>query len=337
MTSTPNDTMTGGELGLAADLITKSKRIAIFSHVNPDGDSVGVGLGLKRGLDSLGKEVHFVISDPVPELFEYLPSVETIKHELPAGTYDLMLVADCGDIDRVGRIYNENRDRFDTTKILNLDHHDSNTCFGLVNYVDVTAASSSELAFRLLERLGAEIDSGAATSLLTGIINDTGSFQHSNTDAKVLSVAAELRIRGADLELAAFEMFRAKPFSTAKLWGLILSTLHFDAKRDIAWAYMTPEMATQSDASSSESEGLVDYMSGIREAQLAAFLKEREPGSVRVSLRSHGIDCSRICSAFGGGGHIRAAGATIEGTIAEAEKMLTAVFDEQLATASSSG
>ncbi len=176
--------------------------------------------------------------------------------------------------------------------------------------------------------VGAEIDGKTATNLLTGIINDTGSFQHSNTDANVLQIASELRNRGADLELAAFEMFRAKPLSTAKLWGLILSTLHLDAERQIAWAYMTPEMAQKAGATTDESEGLVDYMSGIREAKLAAFLKEKEPGNVRVSLRSHGIDCSRICSAFGGGGHIRAAGATINATIAEAEAMITQVFDE---------
>jgi len=332
---TATDELTGGRLEEAADLVRKSHRIAIFSHVNPDGDSIGVGLGLKRGLATLGKEADFVISDPVPEVFEYLPSVESVLHDLPGGQYDLMLVADCGDIHRVGRIYHDNEERFLAAKILNLDHHDSNTCFGLVNYVDVTAASSSELAFRLLEQLGADVDGGTATDLLTGIINDTGSFQHSNTDAKVLQVAAELRKRGADLELAAFEMFRAKPLSTAKLWGLILSTLHLDDQRRIAWAYMTPEMAEKAGATTDESEGLVDYMSGIREADLAAFLKEKEPGNVRVSLRSHGIDCSRICAHFGGGGHIRAAGATINATIAEAEQLITAVFDDQIQTADS--
>lgn len=319
----------GEQLEEAADLVARARKVAIFSHVNPDGDSIGVGLGLKRGLEGLGKQADFVISDPVPEVFEYLPGVDTIRYELPSGQFDLMLVADCGDIHRVGQIYHDNEERFLATKILNLDHHDSNTCFGLVNYVDVTAASSSELAFRLLDTLGAVIDADTATNLLTGIINDTGSFQHSNTDAKVLTIAAELRKRGADLELAAFEMFRAKPLSTAKLWGLILSTLQLDERRKIAWAYMTPEMAEQAGATTDESEGLVDYMSGIREADLAAFLKEKEPGNVRVSLRSHGIDCSRICGEFGGGGHLRAAGATINATIAEARQMITAVFDEQ--------
>lgn len=318
----------GGEIDAAADLVRRSQTIAIVSHINPDGDSIGVGLGLRRGLASLGARAVFAISDPVPELFEYLPDVETILHDLPDWDYDLMLVADCGDIDRAGRIYLENRDLFARTPILNLDHHDSNTCFGTVNFVDVTAASSSELAFRLLERLGAQIDAETATDLLTGIINDTGSFQHSNTDVKVLRIAAELRKHGADLELAAFEMFRAKPLSTAKLWGFILSTLHLDPRRGIVWAHMTPEMAREAGAESDESEGLVDYMSGIREAGVAAFLKEKEPGNVRVSLRSHGIDVSRICSAFGGGGHIRAAGCSIHAPIPEAEKMITQVFDE---------
>src|SRR5581483_5175280 len=202
-TMTEPQAMTGEELEAAANLIRESNRIAIFSHVNPDGDSIGVGLGLKRGLESLGKEAHFVISDPVPEVFEYLPGIETVRDELPAGGFDLMLVADCGDIHRVGRIYHDNEERFLATKILNLDHHDSNTLFGNVNYVNVDAASSSELAFRLLDLLKAEIDGETATSLLTGIINDTGSFQHSNTDADVLQIASELRRRGADLELAA--------------------------------------------------------------------------------------------------------------------------------------
>jgi phosphoesterase RecJ-like protein len=327
-------TLHGGELEAAATLVKRSKKIAIFSHVNPDGDSIGVGLGLRRALETLGHEVDFIISDPVPELFEYLEDLDKIKFELPEIWYDLMLVADCGDIHRVGRVYHDNEARFLATPILNIDHHDSNTCFGFVNFVDINAASSSELAFRLLERLGATIDAAAATDLLTGIINDTGSFQHSNTDDKVLAIASELRKRGANLELAAFEMFRAKPLSTAKLWGLILSTLHFDERRKIAWAYMTPEMAAKAGAATDESEGLVDYMSGIREADLAAFLKEKEPGNVRLSLRSHGLDCSRICSAFGGGGHIRAAGATFFGSIPEAETQITQVFDELCLTES---
>lgn len=323
-----NSTLEGSDIDAAADLVRRSPTIAIFSHVNPDGDSVGVGLGLKRGLELLGHSADFVISDPLPEVFEYLPDVEAIQSRLPDRDYDLMLVADCGDIDRVGRVYQENLGRFSRTPILNLDHHDSNTCFGTVNFVDVTAASSSELAFRLLERLGVKIDADIATAFLTGIINDTGSFQHSNTDAKVLRIAAELRKHGADLELAAFEMFRAKPLSTAKLWGLILSTLHLDRDRGIVWAYMTPDMARTAGAATDESEGLVDYMSGVREAKIAAFLKEKEPGNVRVSMRSHGIDVSLICAAFDGGGHIRAAGCTINGTISEAEKLISQVFDE---------
>ena len=143
----------------------------------------------------------------------------------------------------------------------------------------------------------------------------------------MLRIAADLRKHGADLELGGFRDVRAKPLSTAKLWGLILSTLHIDADRGIVWAHMSPAMAVEAAASSDESEGLVDYMSGIREAQLAAFLKEKDQGAIRVSLRSHGIDCSRICAAFGGGGHIRAAGATIHGSIPEAERMITQVFD----------
>jgi phosphoesterase RecJ-like protein len=312
----------------ATEIIRRSHTIAIFSHVNPDGDSVGVGLGLWRGLRSLGYDVVFAISDPVPEVLQYLPDVETIQFSLPDKPYDLLLVADCGDVARVGRLYEENLKLFESLPILNLDHHDSNTCFGTANFVDHTAASSSELAFRLLERLGAKIDARTATDLLTGIINDTGSFQHSNTDGRVLHIASELRNRGGDLERAAFEMFRAKPFSTAKLWGIILSTLELDEERAIVWAFMSPEMAKASGARSDESEGVVDYMSGIQGATIAAFLKEREPGTIRVSLRSHGFDVSQICRSFGGGGHIQAAGCTINATLPEAKQRLIEVYDE---------
>lgn len=324
----PGELLCQGSVDDAADIIRRSHSIAVFSHVNPDGDSVGVGLGLWRGLLSLGHDAVFAISDPVPEVLRYLPDVETIQFSLPEKRYDLLLVADCGDIARVGRLYEEHSNLFDSTPILNLDHHDSNTCFGTVNFVDHTAASSSEIAFRLLEHLGVKIDAEIATDLLTGIINDTGSFQHSNTDGRVLHIASELRNRGGDLERAAFEMFRAKPFSTAKLWGIILSTLDMDAERGIVWAYMTPEMAEQAGSRTDESEGVVDYMSGIQGATIAAFLKEREPGVIRVSLRSHGFDVSQICRAFSGGGHIQAAGCTINATLPEAKRMVTEVYDE---------
>jgi bifunctional oligoribonuclease and PAP phosphatase NrnA len=324
----PDTLLCQGKVDDAAEIIRQSHIIAIFSHVNPDGDSVGVGLGLWRGLRSLGYDAVFAISDPVPEVLRYLPDVETIQFAVPQKQYDLLLVADCGDVERVGRLYEENRSLFESTPILNLDHHDSNTCFGTANLVDHTAASSSEIAFRLLERLGARIDSQTATDLLTGIINDTGSFQHSNTDGRVLHIASELRNRGGDLERAAFEMFRAKPFSTAKLWGIILSTLEMDQERGIVWAYMSPTMAEQAGSRSDESEGVVDYMSGIQGATIAAFLKERDPGIVRVSLRSHGFDVGQICRAFGGGGHIQAAGCTINATLPEARRRITEVYDE---------
>jgi phosphoesterase RecJ-like protein len=315
-------------LEAAAALVSRSQRVAIFSHINPDGDSIGVCLGLYRALRQIGCEACVALSDPVPVMYQYLADVDAVLNYLPDEPFDLFFVADCGDIGRIGRIYEENRHRFATTPILNMDHHDSNTYFGTVNYVDPTAASSSELAYYLLQRLGVDIDPEIATDLLTGIVNDTASFQHSNTDPRVLRVAAELRARRGNLEQVAFEMFRAKPFSTAKLWGLILSTLQLDSVRGIVWAYMTPDMAAKAGATSDASEGVVDYMSGIREAHMAAFLKEREPGTVRVSLRSRGIDVSRICQAFGGGGHIRAAGCTFYGSLTEAREAITRVFDE---------
>lgn len=312
----------------AVELVSRSQRVAIFSHVNPDGDSVGVALGLYRGLLALGCEACVALSDPVPILYQYLADIEAVLADLPDHPFDLFFVADCGDIDRIGRLYTENRERFERTPVLNLDHHDSNTMFGTVNYVDVTAASSSELAYYLLQKLEVDIDPEIATDLLTGIVNDTASFQHSNTDSRVLQVAADLRARRGNLEQVAFEMFRAKPLSTARLWGAILSTLKQDPSRGIVWAYMTERMAEETEAASDESEGIVDYMSGIREARMAVFLKEREPGVIRASLRSRGVDVSQICRALGGGGHIRAAGCTIRGSLAAAEKCLTRAYDE---------
>jgi phosphoesterase RecJ-like protein len=190
-----------------------------------------------------------------------------------------------------------------------------------------------------VERLNVAIDAVIATQLLNGIVHGTRSFQHPYTNAKAEQIASQLHRAGANLEPASSGMFRAKRTNPFKLWGLILGTLHLDTERRIVWAHMTRDMADEAGAAAGDSEGVVEDMAGIREADLAGFLEECEPGNVHVSLRScgsdvrsaeikPGIDCTRICRAFGGGGDFVAAGATIDGTIDDAERMITEVFDE---------
>jgi bifunctional oligoribonuclease and PAP phosphatase NrnA len=312
----------------AARLLRGAQRLLVVSHVNPDADAIGSTLGLTLGLRAMGKQVVVALNDRVPDYARFLPCSEDIVSSLPPDSFDVFIFADSADIDRVGSLYLEDPDRFRSAPILNLDHHRTNPGFGAVNLVDPAASSTSELSYRLLSELGAPIGVDAATDLLFGIIGDTGSFQNGATTPGSLQVAAELLKLGADNQRIAFQLFERKTFAAARLWGHIVSTIELERERRIVFAWLSQDMMLQAGVMPDETEGIVEYLRGIIEAEVVMLLKETEEGAVRVSMRSRpGIDVSAIASLLDGGGHRQAAGCTLPGPYERAKADLVAAFD----------
>lgn len=314
----------------AIDFLRDANSIVVIAHVNPDADAIGAVVGLTGGLRALGKQVFPALSDPVPDYARFLDPDGAISSGLTPFPVDAIVCADAADIERLGAVYTENRERFASTPVLNLDHHRTNPQYGQVNFVDPAASSTSELCFRILEAMGAPIDAATATALLFGIVGDTGSFRNGATTPGAHEAAAELLRHGADSQRVAFQLFECKRFVAARLWGRVLGSIGLDPRRRIVFAYLSQAELLSEGVTMDETEGIAEYLRGIEEADVVMLLKETAEGEVRVSMRSQpGVDVSRIATALGGGGHRQAAGCTLPGPFESAREALIETFDRQ--------
>jgi len=225
--------------------------------------------------------------------------------------YDVVVTMDAADLEQLGVIYINNPKLFQSVPIINIDHHASNDYYGAVNLVDLTATSTAEILVGLIEALGPSlIDADVATALLTGIINDTGSFQHSNTTPKSLTIAAQMVGFGARHQEIIQHLFKTKAFSTLKLWGRILTNVQHDPGSRLVWSTASLSDITETGSTGEQISGVIDeLMTSIPEADIVVLLSERETRVISGSIRTKkGVDASDIAKVFGGGGHHGAAG-----------------------------
>lgn len=235
--------------------------------------------------------------------------------------FDLIIVLDAPDLDRLGVVYEEHPDLFYETPVVNIDHHPSNDYFGAVNLVDLTATSTSEILVGVIESLGESlITEDVATCLLTGLITDTGSFQNSNTTPKSLTVSAQLVATGGRQQEIVQHVYKTKPLSTLKLWGRALTRLQYDAEARLVWSSITAKDFADTGGTASEAKEVIDaLMSSAPDAEIILLLRQGD-GKVDGSVRTtKGIDALKIVGKWGGGGHTGAAGFEMPGTLAEVE------------------
>ncbi|MBP6930276.1 DHH family phosphoesterase [Patescibacteria group bacterium] len=244
--------------------------------------------------------------------------------------YDLIIVLDSPDLDRLSTIYDSNPDLFYEVPVINIDHHPSNEYFGKVNWIDVTAASTSEILVSLIEALSAPhkgepaqtlMDPDIATLLLTGLTTDTNSFQNANTTPKSLTVAAQLVASGARQQEIIRNIYKTKPLTTLKLWGRALSNLREVSEARFVFATLTSADFSDLGAEEQEASGVIDeLMKSTGGVDFAMLISERN-GGVHGSLRSvdKGVDVSTIARIFGGGGHDTAAAFHLDNTTLERE------------------
>jgi phosphoesterase RecJ-like protein len=296
-----------------------ARRIALVSHRDPDPDTIGSALALGLGLESLGKRVSWHCADPVPEQQRFLYGSERFTQEPPPGDVDLVVTLDFGSVDRA-KFALPTR-----PALVNIDHHASNDHFGAANLVDATAAASAELVSRVIDALGITWTPEMATAALVGIMTDTGSFQFPSTDARALERAARLREAGADLQAITYNIFRNKRFEALKLWGFAFSRLVREDGGQLVWTEIRTGDIEQAQARDEDVSGLVEQVarsSGMR----VALLFNEQAGAVKVSCRTSqwepSVDASALMARFGGGGHVRAAGAVIPGDLRDVRQLV---------------
>jgi phosphoesterase RecJ-like protein len=320
-----------------AEAILGASRITAICHENPDADTLGAALALRLTAQRLGKQAEVVASDPVPPSLAALPGVSEVRTR-PGLEPDLAVVLD-GPPSRTGAVMTDSAAWLARARIANIDHHVSNDgASAAVAWVDPDAAATCEMMALLIPELGVAIDAEIATVLTAGIVQDTHTFSHPNATPRTLRVTADLLAAGAPLSAIHRSIYADRPFSTLALWGRILAGAAQRHAGRIVYASMTLAMLADTRTDPVASEGFIDLLATTREADVTVLFKEVDATHVRVSVRtSPRADAVAITSAFGGGGHARAAGCSIDATLAEAQARLLDECERELDRADARG
>lgn len=286
------------------DVIRRADKIAIFTHISPDGDAIGSSLGMYLGLKQLKKEVD-IVTDEYSKCFQFLPGLEDIKREI-SGDYDLVIALDCATS---ARLYDP-KGVFDKAHVsVSIDHHASNTYFAKYNYVEGNSPATCKTLIKLLKKLGININKEIGSCLMTGIITDSGGFRYRTVDDETFEFAAEMINLGVDISDIYYRTFDVKTKPQFMLSSIATSRLKFYLKDKVAVTYVTGDDFKKVQASVGDHEGIVNIGRNIEGVEVSIFLREVESELFRVSLRSNDyVDVSEIASKFEGGGHSRAAG-----------------------------
>lgn len=252
-------------------------------------------------------------------------SAEDVTFTYGQAKFDLIIVLDSPDLERLGKLYDQNTELFYETPVINIDHHAGNDYFGKVNWVDLTSTSTAEILVALIESLSREkplLDADVATALLAGIINDTGSFQNANTTPKSFTVAAQLVAAGARQQEIIRWMFKTKTLPTLKLWGRILENVHANDELKFIWSAISRQDFAVTQADDAATSGVIDeLLKTAPNIEFAVLLSEKGDG-LHGSLRAAtaGVDVSAIAKIFGGGGHEAAAAFHLPGESLETKR-----------------
>lgn len=300
--------------------IASNHTFLITTHENPDGDAVGSTLALANYLIRLGKDVTVYYSDPLPDLYSFLPLAETVVNSIPAGSYDICFVLDIGEFKRAGKELSEFKG---VGKYINLDHHLQCDPFGALNLVDPEASATGALVYRIIKGAGGEIDYPTALCIYTAVITDTGSFRYSNANTEAFSIAGEMVGLGVNAWYVAERLYESQPRERLALLALALSTLEVSPRGDWASVSVSLDMYEKSGADPELTDGFVNYPRSIRGVEVAVFFRELKPGLFKVGFRSKGnVNVSAIARVFEGGGHHNAAGCTMTGSLDDVRRLV---------------
>jgi bifunctional oligoribonuclease and PAP phosphatase NrnA len=293
--------------------IRDHQTFCIVGHTRPDGDCLGSQLGLTMALESQGKQVVCWIEDDVPEKLQFLDLVGRAKQPVEPLEFDCVIAVDCATYERLGTVLDFIKSR---KVLINIDHHQSNTRYGDINWIAAREPATGELIFRLMKAAKWKITPDIANCLYTAISTDTGSFQYPTTRPSTYQAAADLVKRGANLDAICNEVYQSFPLSRVRLLRHVYNHFRLTHQNQIAYFWLKRDDYRRSGADPDESEGLIDHIRSIEPVIVACVFEEVEPNVIRISLRSKrdDVDVSVIAQMFEGGGHKASAGARIQGT-----------------------
>ena len=308
--------------------INKAEKIVILTHETPDGDAMGSSLAMMHAINLLGKEADVIIPE-YSDCFSFLPGIDKIKVESNVERYDLAIALDCAD----NRILSGNEKYFGIAKrTIVIDHHSSNKMYGDINFVNPVAPACCEILVGMFDYFGIEMTKEIGTCIITGIITDTGGFDY-NTTAETFDFAAMLLRKGINISEVYRKVLKTKTRPSFELRKIADNRLEFLENGKVTFTYITLEDEKGVNAKTGDHEGLVENARDIEGVEVAIFLHEKEgkANGFKVSLRStEYVNVSDVCLMFGGGGHARAAGAFVNGTIEQIKEKLMVEIKKQL-------
>lgn len=311
------------DLAAVVKLLDQEDRFLLTTHLHPDGDGLGSMLALGRALKNRGKRLAMVLTEGVPGPYTFLSGANDVGREMPVDLVPSILISlDCGDRERMGIPPLADPG----LPVVNIDHHLTNDFYGRLNLVDPGAAATGEVVHRILIAGDYRLDRQIATALYVAVATDTGFFRYTNATRGALAMAARL-VEEFDLEPGriAEVVHEQKTLNAVKLLGAVLTTLRVSLGGIVAWMYLSQEMLVRHPVELEETEGFINYARSIIGVEIALFFKETREDEVRVSWRSGpNADVSRLAAYFGGGGHARAAGCTIPGSLEKAVEQVLA-------------
>lgn len=306
----------------------EAKRLALISHISPDGDTLGAALALHLAFLSLGKQADVFCEDDVPDFLRFLPGSDAYKKpEQAEGRYDVALAVDSSDRTRLG----SGVAIFDAAdRRLVIDHHATNLAYGESNFIRRGESATCLLAYEAIRALGAAVTRDMATCLMVGMSTDTGHFQYPSTSAATLIAAGELLSKGVDLSLLTRRLYRTQPMCRVRLARVVYNKLRFVSGGRIGTVALTREDFAATGTTPDQADGLVNKALEVEGVRMAVLASQREDG-VKMSLRAiEPDDVSGVAVAFGGGGHAQAAGCLIDAPLEEAVSRVLAEMERTL-------
>ncbi len=314
-------------------LVDEKRKILLSSHVGPDGDSLGSQISFYYYLKSLNKDVYIYNEGHIPHYFHDFPDIDKVIVEpdrwiVPESGFDLAVIFECTQIDRIGDVSNLIGDE---TDIVNIDHHLENTEYGRLNYIDVRASSVGEMNYRILRQAGFKIDMQAAEYIYTAIMTDTGRFHFSSTTPECMRIAAEMIEIGVNVKDLTDKIYFGHSENQVRLMADIVSRMELFLDGKVCFLTLRKEDLQNYGLKYGDMEGLVEWTMRVRGVEVGALFKDISPDFTKISLRSQGnIDVCRLAKKFDGGGHLNASGCHMKTDLESAKADLLRALEELL-------
>ncbi len=288
------------------ELINKASSVAIFTHINTDGDAIGSSLTLRKMLINMGKKADIIVDSTIPYHIQFLPGIECIN-EKTCEKYDLHIALDSASLDRLGR----KKFKFGKkTPSIQIDHHRGNPNFAESNIVDEKASSTCELLYNVILSLNQKIDKDMAMCLIVGIFTDTGNLTFSNAKESTFAIVSKLlQIYGDSIDTITEPLNNSISMDVFNLKKYVYQTIDFRLDNKLAICYLDDKIFKKTNTSIDDTKGLVYVPFELKSVKMAAILSKDSEGAIYGSIRTKGkFSAADVAESFGGGGHINAAG-----------------------------